>query len=214
MRQPASLIGLSLVALCLGFQPRLADRGRMVYTALPVAPVVRAGYRHVVRDDRRASPLTMPDRGVLTSIADAHRLNHRAVLAIAWAESGSNTNPALRGHHCWYSVPPHWEYRQINKDFTQPYMDSLYVPRTAHHERDCEVGRFQIKPSTARRRCVGLDIFTYNGNMLCFFQMFWEDTQVGGTEYAIRHHNGSGPMTYLYRDRVFQTMGRLDAEGI
>jgi len=91
------------------------------------------------------------------------------------------------------------------------YTDSTFVPRVVHHERDCEVGRFQIKPSTARRRCPGKDIFTYNGNILCFFQMFWDDKQRGGTEFAIKHHNGSGPMTLTYRDRVFRTMGWIDA---
>ena len=34
-------------------------------------------------------------------------------------------------------------------------------------KRDCEVGRMQVKPSTARRVCPSLDIFTYDGNVRC-----------------------------------------------
>jgi len=191
-----------LAGLCLGgITPRLPAK-------LPLARPIRAGAT-VAKGWRRPTPSMMADKEVIISIADAHGINHRAALAIAWTESGNNLDTSLRGHHCWYSVPGHWVLDSLSQED-----DSIYVPRYVHHERDCEVGRYQIKPSTARRRCANLNVFTYEGNILCFFRMFYEDQHSGGTEFAIRHHNGSGPMTYYYRDRVFKTMGWLDVEGI
>jgi len=98
--------------------------------------------------------------------AATQHLSPQRVEAVARVESGCNLSPLLRAHACWNRVV---------------------------RLRDCEVGRFQIKPSTARARCRGLNVFTYSGNVACFFRMFGEDWARGGRTYATLRHNGSGP---------------------
>jgi|SRR5690348_15338398 len=148
-----------------------------------------------------------PDRAQLTALADSAHIDRRAVLAIAWEETATNLDPLVRGHHCWYTVPAHWEHWTVSRLFS--LQDSTLVPRHAHHERNCEVGRMQIKPSTARLRCPSLDIFTYEGNLACFAKMFTEDVEIGSPLSAIRHHNGSGVQADAYVQRVLRTVGWL-----
>lgn len=127
-----------------------------------------------------------PDDVHLRYLALQKHLQPRAVIAIAYEESAHNLDPRLRGHFCWWK---------------------------GHHERDCEVGRYQIRPSTARSRCRGLNIWTYGGNTACFIKMFAEDTQRLGLERAIRAHNGSGDIAEDYLTRVLADMERLTQEG-
>lgn len=133
-----------------------------------------------------------PDGITLLDLADSARIDGRATLAMAWQESGDNLSTRLRGHHCWYSQ------RVVRGD-------SVVVLH--HHESDCEVGRYQIKPSTARLRCPGLNIFTYAGNTRCFAKMFAEDTARRGIEFAITNHNGRGPRARAYLARVLAMIG-------
>ncbi len=151
---------------------------------------------------------------------DSVHLSLPAALALAWEESGGNDSmPALRGHHCWYSVTARadtiWEQTQNGwpRVARRNAIDTIIVrPRHVHHEKNCEVGRFQIKPSTAKLRCPAWNVFTYGGNLACFAQMFAEDTKHGGTLYAIRHHNGSGKQADEYLQRVLRTIGWLTVE--
>jgi len=129
---------------------------------------------------------------VLLDLADSAGIDEKATLAIAWEESRENLSPHLRGHHCWYT------HRVVVED-------TVIVRQ--HHEPDCEVGRFQIKPSTARRRCPGLDVFTYVGNTRCFARMFAEDAEQHDIIYAITRHNGSGPRAREYLTRVLAVIG-------
>src|SRR5207247_666636 len=103
--------------------------------------------------------ITLPDQAHLTALADSANVYAPAVLAIAWEETRTNMNPHVRGHHCWWSLR---------------LSDSTLV---VHHEKNCEVGRFQIKPSTARHRCTGLNIWTYEGNVRCSIKMLAEATR-------------------------------------
>lgn len=128
----------------------------------------------------------------LLSVAESAQVDQRAMLAVAWEESRDNLSPHLRGHHCWYT-------QRIVRG------DTVVVRR--HHEPDCEVGRFQIKPSTAHHRCPGLDVFTYAGNTRCFAKMFAEDTARNGIAYAITRHNGRGPRAREYLTRVLAVIG-------
>jgi hypothetical protein len=140
---------------------------------------------------RQARPHWVDGVGLI-DLADSAHIDERATLAIAWEESRDNLNPHLRGHHCWYS------YMTVSGD-------SVRVRH--HHDPDCEVGRFQIKPSTARRRCPGLDIFTYGGNTRCFAKMFAADAAYRDIAYAITHHNGRGPRAREYLNRVLAVIG-------
>lgn len=149
------------------------------------------------------SPPHWPDRAHLDSVAGRDSL---VALAVAWQESGANLNPRLRGHHCWYS------YLQYNIPAHQDTNVVVTHKSVVHHEADCEVGRFQIKPSTARRRCPGLNVWTYDGNVRCFVHMLEEDAAAGGMLYAIRHHNGSGPRAADYLQRVLATIGWITEE--
>lgn len=135
--------------------------------------------------------IAMPDSTNLRRLADSANVPASAVLAIAWQESNANLDPRLRGHHCWWSIR----------------RDSATV--IVHHEPDCEVGRFQIKPSTARSRCPGLSIWHYDGNVQCFLKMFREDVDRYGVIDAIRRHNGSGRSALAYTESVLATVGRL-----
>lgn len=77
-------------------------------------------------------------------------------------------------------------------------------PRLRAHQcaaaHDCEVGRFQIRPSTARRRCPGVNIRTYRGNVDCAVRIFGENVDRWGVTDGTRRFNGAGPKTleYLY----------------
>lgn len=132
------------------------------------------------------------DGVTLLDVADSVHIDDRAMLAMAWEESRENLSPSLRGHRCWYT------HRMV-------VADSVVVRK--HHEPDCEVGRYQIKPSTARRRCPGLNVFTYTGNIRCFAKMFAEDTEQHDRIYAITHHNGRGPRAREYLTRVLAVIG-------
>lgn len=135
-----------------------------------------------------------PDRVHLVALADSAGIDAPAALAIAWEESAANLNPHLRGHHCWYTT-----YAEVG-DLTVTVQ---------HHEHDCEVGRYQIRPSTARLRCPGLNILTYAGNTRCFATMFADDVRQQGRLYAIKHHNGHGAKADAYLKRVLLTVGWL-----
>ncbi len=156
----------------------------------------------------KAHAQSWPDGATITAAADSAGISRHAALAIAWEETADNIDPKVRGHACWYMVPAHWDKWGWNTSMAW-FGDSTLVPRHTHHEKDCEVGRFQIKPSTARRRCPGLDVFTYDGNLACFTRMFKEDTDTSGTLSAIVHHNGRGPKAQEYLNRVLKTVGRL-----
>jgi len=65
-----------------------------------------------------------------------------------------------------------------------------------------EIGRFQIKASTARRRCVGINIWTHDGNTECFLHMFAADATAHGISEAICRHNGLARERCAYGDRV------------
>ncbi len=65
-----------------------------------------------------------------------------------------------------------------------------------------EWGRFQIRVSTARRRCPGLNIRRYRGNVACFLVMFGQDVRRFGVTDATVRHNGYGPAgayAFLYK---------------
>ena len=105
------------------------------------------------------------------------------VLAIAWVESAADTNPHLRAHYCW---------------------------NARRHDADCEVGRFQIKPSTAKHDCPGLDVFTTYGNHACFFSRFGHTLGRYGIREAIReHHGGTAAQNALYLARVERLVTEL-----
>jgi len=159
------------------------------------------------------------------SIATAvYRANPRAsiaaALAIAWEESGGNDSmPGLRGHHCWWSVK---ESQGIPSSAVGYRLDlrRLHLTTDKHgvlwlsyRDPNCEVGRFQIKPSTARLRCPGWNVFTYGGNLQCFAIMFGADTDAGGTLYAIRRQNGKGGAADAYLRRVLATIGWMTITG-
>ena len=97
--------------------------------------------------------------------------------AIAHVESACNLDPLLRGHACWRA---HW------------------------HLRDCEVGRFQIKPSTGRARCRDLNIWTYKGNTECAARTLREDAQRYGLTDATIRHNGTGEPALEYLRKVLR----------
>lgn len=77
-----------------------------------------------------------------------------------------------------------------------------------------ERGRFQIKPGTAARRCRGLDIRTYRGNVQCFLSMFKEDMHRLGVVGAIRAHNGRGHGTEPYVREVLATMCVMECRSL
>lgn len=56
-----------------------------------------------------------------------------------------------------------------------------------------EWGRFQIKESTARVRCPGMNVRRYRGNVACFIKMFTEDAAQFGVIEAICVHNTGKP---------------------
>jgi len=156
-----------------------------------------------------------PDRARLKALADSAGIDQRAVLAIAWEETADNIDPRVRGHHCWYVIPPRADTVWTRTwphilEPSRPVIDTVIViPRRTHHEPDCEVGRFQIKPSTARFRCPNLNVFTYDGNLTCFARMFAQDAAKGGNLYAITRHNGAGAKAAEYLGRVLKTVGWL-----
>lgn len=140
-----------------------------------------------------------PDERRLEQYAAVWDVDAKVAKAMAWQESGANMDRLLRGHRCWYT------HRTVR------YFLAFFFPDTVtvtHHESDCEVGRFQIKPSTAARRCKGINIFVREGNYHCFFKMFSEDSSRYGTGAAIRKHNGRGPMTAAYLASVLAIVRR------
>lgn len=70
-----------------------------------------------------------------------------------------------------------------------------------------EVGRFQIKLSTARARCLGLNVTDYHDNLACFLRMTRQDWQkCGSWRCAARVHNGSGVRAERYANHVMGTV--------
>ena len=126
--------------------------------------------------------LERPDITYLQERAKSAEVEWRVAVAISWEEARSNLNPWLRGHYCW---------------------------NAAIRELNCEVGVFQIRVSTAKQRCPAVNIWTYEGNIACFFKMFKEDTQQLGVVGAITRHNGSGRPARDYTERVLATVGRI-----
>lgn len=122
-----------------------------------------------------------PDWNILTHMADVAHVPHGPVAAIAWLETRDNMDSAVRGHHCW-----HDRGERVSAMDTVHWATSVHTP-------NCEVGRFQIKPSTARARCPNLDIFTRQGNYICFFWMFHQDFDRYGAMEAIKRHHGGTP---------------------
>src|SRR4029077_19542276 len=122
-----------------------------------------------------ALALRCPDAFHLRYEAARAGLPPAAVLAVAEVESDCDVRPTLRGHYCWWR---------------------------GHHPRNCEVGRFQIKPSTARARCPGFNVFHYEDNVECFLWMFKRDTLTGGLFFAVEHQNGGGRKARAYVDKV------------
>jgi len=152
-----------------------------------------------------------PDAARLTTLAHTYAIDRPAVFAIAWEESAANdTNPLLRGHHCWWTARadsiPRWA--NVN-GHEHAWTDTHGALHLTHHEPNCEVGRFQIKPSTAHGRCPGVDVLTYEGNITCFAMMFAEDTKAQGRLFAIKKQNGKGDKADAYLKRVLYTIGWL-----
>jgi hypothetical protein len=110
------------------------------------------------------SVVLWPDYEILSHEAAVTFVPLAPVLGIAWVESREDTNPTLRAHYCWHS---------------------------GLHSPDCEVGRFQIKPSTAKANCPGLNIFTTIGNHTCFFHMFRANYERYGIDRAVKMHHSS-----------------------
>lgn len=78
--------------------------------------------------------------------------------------------------------------------------------------RHGEVGRFQIKLTTAAERCAGVNVRTYKGNVDCFLEMFASDVRRLGTLRAIEHHNGRGPQARAYTQAVLATVGKWSVQ--
>lgn len=134
-----------------------------------------------------------PDRLTLVHASEVARVDPLATLAIAWEESRDDVNPHLRAHYCWHGE----------------FVTNEGLVVGAVHKADCEVGRFQIKPSTAKARCPSINIWTYSGNVRCFLKMFGEDSRRYGVVTAIRIQNGSGVKAKEYTQRVLATIGFL-----
>lgn len=70
-----------------------------------------------------------------------------------------------------------------------------------------EYGRFQIKLTTARVRCPGLNVKEYYDNLACFLRMSREDWMRSGSwRTAARTHNGSGVRAESYANKVMGTV--------
>jgi len=67
-----------------------------------------------------------------------------------------------------------------------------------------EIGRFQITPSVARKRCPGTDVRVYRGNVQCALRILEENTWRLGLTDATRRYNGSGPASYVYLYHVLK----------
>jgi hypothetical protein len=67
-----------------------------------------------------------------------------------------------------------------------------------------EIGRFQITPGVARRRCPGTDVRVYRGNVSCALRILEENMWHLGLTDATRRYNGSGPASYLYLYHVLK----------
>jgi len=72
-----------------------------------------------------------------------------------------------------------------------------------------EVGRFQIKPATARERCPRQNIMTYHGNLACYLRMMRENyAACRDWRCAIARYNGQGPAAAAYAGRVLAFVER------
>lgn len=136
-----------------------------------------------------------PDRYHLVITSLAAGVDPRVTLGVAWVETRANLQTSVRDHTCWYR-------------------EQVYIPDSAgaetrryiyHHARDCAVGRFQIRPSTARRRCPGLNVFRYRDNLACFLTMMQQDVPATGIERAIWTYNHSD----AYVTDVLAVVGHL-----
>ena len=67
-----------------------------------------------------------------------------------------------------------------------------------------EIGRMQIKPSTAKRRCPGVNVRAYKGNVSCALRILEENMWRMGLTDATRRYNGSGPDSYVYLYHVLK----------
>jgi hypothetical protein len=127
-----------------------------------------------------ASVLLGRDAAHLRLAARAAGVDERMVLAVAYVETRRNLDPRVLDQTC------------------------------AHISRDCAVGRFQIKPSTARLRCPEENIRTYKGNVACFLKMFRVDVaQVGPVQAVFVQNHGD-----QYVRDVFAVVGVLSLEGL
>jgi hypothetical protein len=83
--------------------------------------------------------------------------------------------------------------------------------RPAGCRNDCEVGRMQVKPSTAKRVCPTLNIWAYTGNVRCgLLYLRLLHRQTGSWELAIRAYQCptcQGPTPY--EQAVLAHVGRL-----
>lgn len=144
----------------------------------------------------------LPDAAHLAALADSAGVPVHVTWAVAHEESRANLNPYLRGRRCWWSARADSIPAGADVDGSEVAVTRRGALYLTHHKRDCEIGRFQIKPSTGARRCPGLDVRTYAGNTRCFVRMFKQDGERYGYRDAIRRHNGAGPKAREYRDRV------------
>jgi hypothetical protein len=130
-----------------------------------------------------------PDGGHLRYLAREAGIPPARLEAVARVESGCNLSPRLRAHWCWHGV-------QAEKVSQGDGLPAPEVRRPAVHARDCEVGRFQVKPSTARRWCPGLDVFAYRGNTACAVRFLARLLDAWGV-VGIARFNGERCDTYL-----------------
>lgn len=133
------------------------------------------------------------DKRFISRMADSLGVDTNLSLAVAWQESGGNLNPSLRGHHCWHGVSTAVDGTVIG---------AVYLA-------DCEVGRYQIKPSTAKARCRGLNIWKYRDNVICGLLILKGNLLKYGVVEAVERYNGSGPLARNYAKSIFQVVGWL-----
>lgn len=130
------------------------------------------------------------------------------LMAMIWEESQNELRPNLRGHLCWYTRPAREdELDTLGLSRHESLVERRDTVFLVHHEPDCEVGRAQIKPSTARRRCKGLTIWTHDGNVQCAVKMFAEDVAKYGVAKAVCVHNTGWPLKRCpYAERIAWTL--------
>lgn len=88
-----------------------------------------------------------------------------------------------------------------------------------HHCRGrpgCEVGRFQILPSTARLACRDLDVWKYSGNVACglrYLRLLYEER--GSWVAAVRAYQCPRCLRRTeYEQQVMATIGRFALGGV